>query len=176
MADPFIAEIRMFAGNFAPNGWALCNGQLMSISQYSALFSVLGTTYGGNGTTTFALPNLQCRVPLHWGNGAGLTPLTIGAVGGTESTTLNITQIPSHSHSVNASSGAADQNSPAGNVWAAQADSSGTPIPVFAKTTDSVMSAAAIGTAGGSQAHSNMQPYLAVTYIIALEGLYPSRP
>src|SRR5437868_2425626 len=116
MSEPFLGEIRMFAGNFAPTGWAFCNGQILSIAQNTALFSLLGTTYGGNGQTTFGLPNLQGRVPMHWGTGAGLTPRTLGETSGSENVTLLSTQMPAHTHSIEASTGQGDQFSPAGNV------------------------------------------------------------
>src|SRR6266851_10490984 len=122
MANPFVAEIRMFAGNFAPLGWAMCNGQLMPISQNTALFSLLGTNFGGDGKSTFGLPNLQGNVPLEWGNGAGLTPRNIGEVGGEAVVTLNQSQIGAHSHSLVADSDAATTNNPAGNLFAASID------------------------------------------------------
>jgi microcystin-dependent protein len=178
MDNPFLGTISLFAGNFAPRGWALCNGQLMAISQNSALFSILGTTYGGDGVTTFALPNLEGRAPIHWGQGPGLTPRTIGESAGEENVTLISTQMPMHSHAVAASTTVGDQGSPTGNVLAVSADpdSGGNPLnfiaPASANTT---MAPGMIAPAGGSQPHDNMQPYLAVTFIIALSGIFPAR-
>ncbi len=175
MATPFIAEIRMFAGNFAPRSNAFCNGQILSIAQNTALFSLLGTTYGGNGTQTFALPNLQGRMPIGIGSGPGLTPRVLGESGGVENVTLLSTEIPSHTHIPQASSVAGTQASPAGGVWAASSGGR-TPLPLYAAPPSNVaMSASAIGAAGNSQAHPNRQPYLAITYIIALQGIFPSR-
>jgi microcystin-dependent protein len=175
--EPFLGQIMMFAGNFAPVGWALCNGQLMSIAQNTALFSLLGTTYGGDGVTTFALPNLQGRVPLHWGTGPGLSSYDLGEVTGSENVTLLITQIPAHTHVATASNAAAAQADPAGNVWAVPVDSTGTPGTGFnPPPANAALSPTAIGLAGGSQPHTNIQPILAVTFIIATEGIYPSHP
>ncbi len=175
MATPFIAEIRMFAGNFAPRGNAFCNGQIQGIAQNTALFSLLGTTYGGNGTTTFALPNLQGRMPIGIGSGPGLTQRVLGEVGGAESVTLLSTEMPTHTHVPQASSLAGTQASPAGGVWAASAGGR-TPLPLYvAPPANAPMSNSAIATAGNSQPHPNMQPYLAISYIIALQGIFPSR-
>ena len=174
--EPFIAEIKMFGGNFAPVGWAFCNGQLLSISQNTALFSLLGTTYGGNGVTTFGLPNLQGRAPLHFGNGAGLTPRQLGESGGTETVTLSQTQMPTHSHSLGASSKNGDASTPSGNVNAVYVDP-GTlsPVNIYGTAIDTAMNSSAVGNAGGSLPHNNMQPYLCVNFIIALQGIFPSR-
>ena len=154
----------MFAGNFAPQGWALCQGQLLAISQNDVLFTLIGTTYGGDGQTTFALPDLRSRVPMHQGSG-----FVIGQTGGVESVTLTINQIPLHSHPPQATSGGAS-NSPVGNVWAnwtgSQFSDQGGPAQ---------MNAAAMGAAGGAQAHDNVIPYLAVNFIISLFGIYPSQ-
>jgi microcystin-dependent protein len=175
--DPILGQIMMFAGNFAPNGWALCNGQLMSIAQNSALFSLLGTVYGGDGVTTFALPNLQGRVPLHWGQGQGLSSYVLGEQTGSENVTLLTTQIPAHTHTATASNAAAAQADPTGNVWAVPVDSTGAPGAGFnAPPPNAALAPTAIGPAGGSQPHNNIQPILAVTFIIALQGIYPSRP
>lgn len=169
MSDPFLGEIRAFGGNFAPMGWALCNGQLLAIAQYSALFSILGTTYGGDGIRTFGLPNLQGAVPMHWGNGPGLTPRTIGEVGGASSVTVLSTQMPSHNHVAAVSGATADQASPAGNVPADATTLYGPPpLPVALTPTS-------LSIAGGSTPHNNMQPYLALTFIISLQGIYPPR-
>jgi microcystin-dependent protein len=176
MAEPFIGEIRMFGGNFAPRGWAFCNGQILSIAQYTALFSILGTTYGGNGTSTFALPNMQSRVPLHWGQGPGLSLYDIGEMTGSENVTILITEMPAHTHTAGASNAAAAQPAPDGNVWAIPVDSTGAPGAGFnPPPPNAVLAPGAIGPTGGSQPHTNIQPLLAVTFIIALEGIFPSR-
>lgn len=173
MSEPFIGEIRMFGGNFAPRGWALCNGQLLSIAQNQALFSILGTNYGGNGQTTFALPDLRSRVPMHFGQGPGLSNRSIGELGGTESVTLLATQIPAHSHPVACSSNSGNSNSPAGRVWSKDA---GVQSATYTSNApNAVMAAGAIGNAGGSQPHDNVQPFTCVNFVIALEGIYPSR-
>jgi microcystin-dependent protein len=173
--DPFIGEIRMFGGNFAPTGWALCNGQLLPIQQNAALFSILGTTFGGNGTSNFALPDLQGRVPMNWGQGPGLSPHTIGESSGSENVTLLTTQMPAHTHSANASTGSGSAASPQGGVWAQEVDSQGGIGNGYTATQNTTMSPQAIGQAGGSQPHPNLQPYLCVTFIIALQGIFPSR-
>ena len=175
MAEPFLGEIRMFAGNFTPRGWALCNGQILPISQNTALFSLLGTTYGGNGVTTFALPDLQSRLPMHWGQGPGLSQRVIGETAGTESVTLINSQMPIHTHTANAASAAGDQPSPSGNVWAVPSDSQGNTLNAFAATPNAILAPQAIGNSGGSQPVPIMPPFLCVTYIIALEGIFPSR-
>lgn len=169
MTEPFIGEIKMAGFNFAPRGYAFCNGQLLSIAQNTALFSLLGTTYGGNGQTTFGLPNLQGRVPMHYGQGSGLTSRTMGEQSGTENVTLISTQMPAHNHLVNVSSDDATAKSPVGGVMAGAAS------PIYAAAPDAQMNAATIGPSGGNQPHANMQPYLVVNFIIALEGIYPSR-
>ena len=168
--DPFIGELRCFGFGFAPNGWALCAGQLMSISQNTALFSLLGTMYGGNGQTTFGLPDLQGRIPMGMGQGAGLSGRTQGELGGTESVTLIGQQIPAHNHSVAGSSTAAGK-SPEASVPAFTAGGSS-----YGTTTDLTMSPAMVGGGGGSQPHDNVQPYLVLNWCIATEGIYPSRP
>jgi microcystin-dependent protein len=175
MTAPFVAEIRMFAGNFAPRGYAFCSGQILPISQNTALFSLLGTTYGGNGTTNFALPNLQGRAPMHSGNGPGLTPRVLGEVGGENSVTLLSTEMPSHTHSI---SGAVIANSNPGETPASNT--------LFTNSAPNQLYGAVLGTAvnlapqsitltGGSQPHNNTQPYLAITFIIALQGIFPAR-
>lgn len=178
MAEPFIGQIILFAGNFEPRGWAFCNGQLLSIAQNTALFSLLGTTYGGNGQTTFALPDLRGRVPLHFGQGPGLSDYILGESGGAEQVTLTQGQMPAHSHqafsTLNASNAADDSTDPTGRVLAVANRG------VYNSQTPNVsMAAAAISTTvastGGNQPHDNRQPYLAINYIIALEGIYPSR-
>jgi microcystin-dependent protein len=164
--EPFIGEIRIFAGNFAPRGWAFCNGQLLPINQFTALFSILGVIYGGNGTQTFALPNLQGRVPLGAGAGANLTPRNLGGQVGSRTVTLTSANLPSHTHAVGANSAPATADSPAGAVLAAGAS--------FASTANTEM--ARTGSAGLNQPIPVEQPYLAVNFIIALDGIYPSRP
>lgn len=160
----------MFGFNFAPQGWAMCNGQTLPISQNAALFSLLGTFYGGDGVTTFQLPNLQSRVAIHEGQGLGLSPYDIGQVGGVETVILNQNQMPQHSHSVGATSAPGTGGRPAGAVPARAADE------VYGASTDgTTMSAAMIGNAGGNQPHTNIQPYLTVNFCIALQGIFPSR-
>ena len=159
--------------NFAPVGWALCNGQLLSIAQNSALFSLLGTQFGGNGQSTFGLPDLQGRVPMHQGSGAGLTPRTMGEKAGTETVQLTAAQMPAHSHptSVPATAAVATAASPAGNVPAKAADGESN----YAAASDGSSIACSAASAGGSQAHANVQPYQVVNFIIATQGIYPSR-
>jgi microcystin-dependent protein len=171
MADPFVGEIRLFGGNFAPQGWALCNGQLLAIAQNTALFSLLGTNYGGDGRTTFALPDLRGRAPIHMGQGSGLTPRSIGSVSGRETVALTTQECPVHSHSASGANGA-NQPSPVGNFWSTDPNGN---TAAYSTTANSVMSLAAIGAAGAGQPHDNMQPYLAVNYIIALAGVFPPR-
>ncbi|MCB1869200.1 MAG: phage tail protein [Gammaproteobacteria bacterium] len=170
MSDPFIAEVKIFAGNFAPRSWAFCNGQLLPISQNTALFSLVGTTFGGDGRTTLGLPDLQGRAPMHPGNGPGLTGRRLGEKVGRESETLTAQQLPSHSHTLNAASNAT-QAGPGSGV------SVGTAPMYNAGGTSQPMAAAAIGSAGAAtvQPHNNMQPYLALNFVIALQGVYPSR-
>lgn len=170
MSEPFLGEIQLFAGNFAPRGYMYCNGQLLPISQNSALFSLLGTEYGGDGRTTFGLPDLRGRVPINYGQGPGLSNYQIGDKGGVENVTLNVNQIPSHTHMVNASDVTGESTSPAGNVWAAQAA-----LLPYASTPTVTMGANAIANSGGSLPHSNIIPYTAVSYIIATVGIFPSR-
>ncbi|HVS40439.1 MAG TPA: tail fiber protein [Gemmataceae bacterium] len=174
MAEPFLAEIKLFAGNFAPRNYALCNGQILPISQNTALFSLIGTYYGGNGTSNFALPNLQGRAPIHQGQGPGLSQYVIGENGGEETVTLQTTQMPSHSHTPGCDGAAGTQSSPTNSVWAATAGGRGRPT-VYAAAAGSTMNSAAVRPAGGGQPHNNMSPYLVVNFIIALQGVYPSR-
>lgn len=168
MAEPFIGEIRIFAGNFAPNGWALCNGQLLSLEQNTASFSILGTTYGGNGETNFALPNLQGRVPIHMGDG-----FVEGEIGGEAAHTLLVTEMPIHSHPANASTSKGNKAAPTGAVWAA--DAAGVTAEYQSGAPNTTMAPSAIANAGGSEPHNNLQPYLVVNFIIALVGIFPSR-
>jgi microcystin-dependent protein len=170
MADQFVAEIRMFAGNYAPKGWAFCNGQLLPISQNTALFSLLGTTYGGDGKSNFALPNLQACIPMQHGQGPGLTLRDLGESGGSASVTLTQAEMPQHAHALRAAASAA-QNSPAGNVLGESAATK-----IYGPAASLVpMADAAIAPVGGGLPHENRQPYLAVTFIIALQGIYPPR-
>jgi microcystin-dependent protein len=173
--DPYLGEIRLFAGNFAPNGWAFCNGSLLSIQANTALFSILGTTYGGNGTNNFALPNLSGRAPMNFGDGIGLTPRTLGESEGSASVQLSIQQIPAHNHTPNCVVGASDQMSPAGAEWGDSTGGRQAPS-LYSTKFDTMMSPQAIGVTGGNAAHNNMQPYLAIHYIIALTGIFPPRP
>lgn len=169
MSDPFVGEIRMFGGNFAPVGWALCNGQIVPISQNTALFSLLGTQYGGNGTSTFALPNLQGLTPMHQGQGPGLTPRTMGDQGGVETVTLTQQQLPAHTHLPQATIGAGNRQSPAGANWSSIRGR------LYGTTAGVTMATGALSSTGGSQPHNNVAPYLAVTFIIALNGIFPAR-
>ncbi len=168
---PFIGEIRMFAGTFAPRGWAFCDGQLIAVNQNEALFSLLGTIYGGDGRTTFGLPDLRGRVPIHQGSGPGLSPRSIGSRSGQEAVTLTVNQLTSHTHQAKVGGGEADAVSPGGNVWGEKE------LTKIYKTGNASvnMNAAAISNTGGSQSHGNMAPYQGINYIIALTGVFPSR-
>ena len=171
MSQPFIGEIRMFAGNFAPVGWSFCNGAIIPIDQNDALFNLIGTTYGGDGQTTFALPNLQSRVPIHVGPGFAL-----GQSGGTETVTLTVSQIPAHSHvpTCNASQGTsttpAFNANPPGGIWAFAANN-----PYTDGSPAASMDPAAVGSSGGSQPHDNMIPFLVINFILSLFGVFPSQ-
>jgi len=173
MSEPFLGEIRMFGGNFAPRGWAFCDGQLLAIAQNTALFSLLGTTYGGDGRTTFGLPDLRGRAPIHEGSGPGLSNYPLGSKGGSETTTLTVQNLPSHNHVARAAGPAGNSNDAIGNVWADDAGVSSATYSSAAATGS--MRGDAIGNTGGNQSFSNVQPYLAVSFIIALQGVYPSR-
>lgn len=170
MSQPFIGEITMYSFQFAPQGWAACNGQLLAIAQNQALFAILGTTFGGNGTTNFALPNLQSRVPLHWGTGVGLPNVNLGQAGGTETHTLLTTEMPTHTHQATANSGATNAGPAVNNNWCTEASNAYT---VNAPTGS--MNGTAVGNTGGNQPHNNIQPYLTVNFCIALVGIFPSR-
>ncbi len=174
MADPFVAEIRIFPFNFAPKGWAFCNGQLLPISQNTALFSLCGTTYGGDGRSTFALPNLQGCAPMHPGQGPGLSLYDLGETSGSETITLLQSEMPAHAHSLVASNEIGEDRKP-GNE--AMARSTGGPLygPVPAPATLTAMAFQAIPVAGGSQPHNNMMPYLTLNFCIALQGVFPPR-
>ncbi|MCP4361480.1 MAG: phage tail protein [Chloroflexi bacterium] len=193
MSEPFLAEIIMFGGNFAPRGWALCDGQLLPISQYSAVFSLLGTTYGGDGRTTFGLPDMRGRVPVHPGTGPGLTPRRLGESSGTEHNTLSVNQMPSHTHattttattSVPASTNSGTKELPAAGDFLAAGNVSGRPEAQIyieaanAGTTVDLSAGATVNVTvvntGNGQQVNNMQPWLGVNFIIALEGTFPSR-
>ena len=170
MAEPYIGEIRMFAGNFAPLNWAFCEGQLIPISENDTLYTLIGTTYGGDGMSTFALPDLRGRIPIHMGNGYG-SNFTLGEKDGTEQVTLTVQQIPIHTHPVRAQSGPGDTNSPENAVWAKSN------FYQFSDQTDHLvsMSPQEVSGAGGSQPHDNMMPYLCVNFIISLYGIFPSQ-
>ena len=167
MSEPFIGEIRLFGGNFAPQGWAFCDGQLLSISQ----FSLVGTTYGGDGVTTFALPDLRGRVPVHQGQGQATSNRIIGEQAGSENVTLIGAQMAAHNHALSGTTSIGNESGPAGNVLAQSSVASG----YINDTPDTSLAAASIATTGGSQPHENMGPYLAVSFIIALEGIFPSQ-
>jgi microcystin-dependent protein len=170
MATPFIGEIRMFGGNFAIQGWAFCDGSLLAISEYDTLFNLIGTTYGGDGQETFALPDLRGRAPVHMGQSAGTSSFVLGQQAGTESVTLTTQQIPAHTHVPQASTNGGS-DSPSGNVWG----NSATGKPYGPVPTNAALNAASVQSSGGSQPHDNMQPYLVVNYIISLFGIYPSQ-
>jgi microcystin-dependent protein len=181
MADPFVAEIRIFPFNFAPKGWANCDGQLMPISQNTALFSLLGTTYGGDGKSTFALPNMQGNAPMHPGQGQGLSLRDLGEMSGTEAVTLLESEIPLHNHNFIATTNAASEPAPTGQTMARGAWSSGSESGVIGAYTATVtpvvqMAFQALAPAGGSLPHNNMQPYLTLRFCIALQGVFPARP
>lgn len=165
---PFLGQIMLVGFNFAPQGWAFCDGQLLPIAQNTALFSLLGTQYGGNGVNTFALPDLRGRVAMHKGQGPGLSFRSQGEVGGTESVTLLTTQMPAHAHTLFGTGEPGSSQSPSGLLAAETSEDS------YAAGALAAMSASAIGQAGGNQPHPNMQPYLVMNYIIALQGIYPS--
>lgn len=174
MSSPFVAEIRIFAGNFAPTGWALCNGQLMPISQNTALFSLLGTTYGGDGKSNFALPNLQGSAPLQAGQGPGLSLRDLGEVGGEQNVTLLQTEMPAHSHGVQAAAGTG-QPSPQNNAWASGAKGFGNVYSPSVAASNVQMGPFATSISGGNLPHNNMMPFLCLTFIIALQGVFPPR-
>jgi microcystin-dependent protein len=174
MSEPFVAEVRMWACDFAPRGWAMCDGQLLSIAQHTALYSLVGTTYGGDGRNTMGLPNLQGRVAMHPGSGPGLTSRMLGALAGVETVTLNANQIPTHSHNVVGDGTTSGQtNAPADAQPVAQAGRGAAKF--YGTASPGNMKAETVLPTGGGQAHNNLQPYQVVLYTIALTGLYPSR-
>lgn len=174
MADPFVAEIRIVPFNFTPKGWAACDGQLMPLSQNTALFSLLGTTYGGDGKSTFALPDLQGRTPLHPGQGPGLSLRDLGEAGGSATVTLLEAEIPAHTHAARANDEALGLDSGAGNSWGAVPRLQLTK-PYAGGTPNAVMNSAALAPVGGDAPHNNRQPYLGLNFIIALQGVFPPR-
>ena len=167
MSEPFLSEIKIVSFNFPPKGWALCNGQFLPINQNQALFALLGTTYGGNGQTTFALPNLRGQVPIHMGNGH-----TLGEKAGSTAVTVNIQQLPTHLHPLQAVNGPSTTNTPSASVLYSNSTSSQAYQPAANLV---AMSAQAVSSVGGSQAHTNMMPYLVLNFIIALQGIFPSQ-
>ena len=173
MSEPFIAEVKIFAGNFAIRGWAFCNGQLLPIAQNTALFSLVGTTYGGDGRTTFGVPNLQGRAPMHTGRGPGLTPRRWGEKSGTETVTLSQAQMPGHTHTLQASADPGERSDPVGNALARTVG--GSSYQTDTANNLVAMSSTSLPNTGGSQAHNNLQPFLVLNFIIALTGTYPSR-
>lgn len=173
--DPYLAEIRSFGGNFAPRGWMFCNGALLSIAQNTALFSLIGTFYGGDGQNTFALPNLNSRVPVGTGQGPGLSDIVLGEMAGTETVTLLSTQLPAHNHVATApGAGTSTTTVPTASVAPGPASLGAGASNSFGSPTGN-LAAPTVGTAGGSQPHNNLQPFLGMNYIICVEGIYPSR-
>jgi microcystin-dependent protein len=170
MGTPYVGEIRMVGFNFAPAGWAFCNGQLMPISENDTLFTLIGTTYGGDGQETFALPNLQSRIPIHAGQGPGMPAYTLGEMAGTETITLTTGQIPSHNHAALATSNSGNQSTPQNGIWASPGQGVyGTGTPSLA------MKANLMANSGGNQPHENMMPYLTINFVISLYGVYPTQ-
>ena len=183
MSEPFIAEVRIWANNFAPRGWAYCNGQLLSIQQYSAVYSLLGTTFGGNGQTTFGVPNLTGRAPMGQGNAPDLTPRHLGETDGYPNVVLNQTQMPAHNHSVMVNDAIGATDTPNGTYLAQgeatiklpRGQTEERPQPIYNGSADSVMDQHAVTVAGSGGGHQNMQPFLAINFCIALDGVYPPR-
>jgi microcystin-dependent protein len=175
MSQPFVGEIRMFGGSFAPVSWALCNGQLMNISDNTTLYTLIGTTYGGDGTTTFALPNLQSRIPIHMGQGSGLSNYVLGQPGGTENVSITTSTMPQHNHTVVATVNTASTNLPTGAILAQPAAVTGTVLYDTVAAQTPTLAANTITAQGGNQPHNNIMPIVAVTFIIALFGIFPSQ-
>ena len=174
MSDPFLAEIRIVGFNFAPRGWAFCNGQILPIAQNTALFSLLGTTYGGNGTSTFALPNLIDRAAMHSGQGPGLTNRVLGEQSGSATVTLTTTEIPAHAHPAGCATAAGNAGTPINNIWAGGTGRN--PPPLYQTgAANAAMSVNAVANNGGGQPHSNQQPFLGLNFVIALQGVFPPR-
>jgi microcystin-dependent protein len=171
MSEPFIAQIQIVGFNFAPRGWALCNGQLLPISQNTALFSLLGTTYGGDGKSNFALPNMQGSTPLAPGQGPGLSLIDLGQIGGSQSVTLLTSEIPAHSHGTQCNGAVGDQYAPPDFFWAQDAGGNNE----YGASANSAMNGGAVGPSGGNLPHNNLQPYLVLNFIIALQGIFPPR-
>lgn len=172
MSEPFVGEIRMFAGNFAPRGWAFCDGQLLAVSQNDALFSLYGTIYGGDGRTTFGLPDMRGRIPIHAGQGPGLSPRNLGSKAGTEQETVTINELPTHSHTFSGVNVQATETSPGANETLAQSVGYDAYVPNQNATP---MSNNTVSAVGGSRSHTNEMPFLCVNFIVALFGIYPSR-
>lgn len=169
--DPYIGEIRLFAGNYAPMGWAFCQGQTLEVVQNQALYTIIGNIYGGDAPNTFNLPDLRGTVPMHWGAGNGLTPRKLPQTGGVTSVTLTEAQMPNHSHDARIQT-TANEDNPFGAVWA-NAQGGRSPVKAYSQLVDTEMNPLALSTVGGGQSHNNMQPYVALNFIIALEGIYP---
>lgn len=174
MSEPFLSEIRIFGFNFAPRGWAQCDGQILPINQYQSLYSLLGTTYGGDGRTSFALPDLRGRAPIETGASNGVSH-QLGSKGGSPTVTLTANEIPGHTHQARASGDNATTGDPAGQLLAVSSLPNTNPYAAAGTAPDAVMDARMVANAGGGQAHDNMQPYQAVNFCIALQGLFPSR-
>lgn len=177
MSDPYLGEIRMFAGNYAPENWHFCDGSLLNISDYNALFALIGTTYGGNGSTTFGLPDLRGRLPIGQGQGPGLTNRILGQSGGSETVRLAEAEMPTHKHTVNASAATGTQANPKNGVWAslAAANQYITSAEIISPSVTHAMNSAAVGSSGGGAAHDNMMPAFPLSFIIALQGEYPQQ-
>jgi microcystin-dependent protein len=167
MAQPYVGEVRMFGGNFAPVGWMFCAGQLLAIAEYETLFNLIGTTYGGDGQSTFGLPDLRGRIPIHQGSG-----YVVGQTGGVEQVTLTVNQMPNHTHPAQAQAGPGNQATPAGGIWAASAWNQ---YAAYSGANPVTMNPNAVQPAGGNQPHDNLMPYLAVSFIISLFGIFPSQ-
>jgi len=178
MADAYLGEIRLFAGNYAPYGWMICDGSLLPIVQYSVLYSIIGIQYGGDGKTNFALPNLLGRAPMHQGSGPGLTDRQVGKVVGAATVMLGINQMPAHTHTAVAIDKASGLSDSTNNYWGETAGVGRPPVqgPVYASTINTSMSPMALSPTGGNQPHNNMQPYLPMTFIICCSGEYPPKP